>query len=458
MNKRKKIPKKIETKVLTMSKRRCCICFGINNDLNVKIGQIAHLDRDNTNYKFENLAFLCLDHHSQYDSKTSQHKNYTIQEVKKYRAKLYAELEQWNKGSDISRKPNGKSEQKTEIQNLKRNIDKEYDNLKNIISETINDFENFKFRSKLDYSYNYLTPTDTANEISGKDSVKIFIKQFHRIIQNGVNKGRQLKKEHLDNAFTDGITENILGLKIILETIVETNEFIMNLSQKFKEKYFFLYDLKKYFKYILNNLLNNKKSLIEIEKELLPKAIELCEVVRMDVLGLKEILNNIKEINIYLEKINKDYNWFLFNFSKNQEIGEANNVVLVDKAAILIMKDIFKYLREFANATTKNKLEIAIPYLISSISIEDYVNRVTKQEITIIKHKDIDDVKKTLNNLGHSYKSTAHWHPVQNYERTKEGQIYFAITRDENKVFINAEGLELLNSYFAAFRKKIFQS
>ena len=456
MNKRKKIPKNIETEVLTKSRRRCCICFGINNDLDEKIGQIGHLDENRENNKFENLAWLCLVHHSLYDSTTSQHKNYTIQEVKEYRAKLYAELEQRNKGSDISRKTNEKTEKKIEIRNDKKNIDKEYDNLKNIISETITDLNSFKFNTKYDYNSNSLI--NTTNEIMGKGSVRIFVKQFHKILQNCVNKGRTLKKEHLDNAFTDGITENIIWLKIILETVLETNEFILNLSQTFKEKYFFLYDLKKYFKYILNNLLNNKKSLIEIEKELLPKAIELCKVVRMDILGLKEILNNIKEINIYLEKINKDYNWFLFNFSKNQEIDEANNVVLIDKAAILITKDIFKYLREFAKATTKNKLEIALPYLLYSTTIEDYVNRVTKQKITTIKHKDIDEVKKTLNNRGHSYKSTAHWPLVQNYERTKEGQIYFAITGDENKVFINAEGLELLNSYLAAFRKKTFQS
>jgi hypothetical protein len=56
----------------------------------VKKGQIAHLDRRRANSIPENLAFLCLEHHSDYDSTTSQHKNFTIAEVKAARAALYA--------------------------------------------------------------------------------------------------------------------------------------------------------------------------------------------------------------------------------------------------------------------------------------------------------------------------------------------------------------------------------
>jgi hypothetical protein len=456
MTKRKSIPKEIETKIFSKSRRRCCICFHINNDFDVKQGQIAHLDGNNENWKFENLAFLCLEHHDQYDSKTSQSKNYTIQEVKHYREKLYIELEQWDKRSEITYKQNEKSEHKKDVQNDKKNIDKEYENLKNIIVETKKDFENFKFSSN--YDYRSYSKSEIVKEISGKDAVSIFIKQFHRILKSCVDKERKLQKEHLDNTFIDGIEENIIGLKILLETIIDTNKFIINLSQTYKEKYFFLYDLKKYFRYLLNNLLNSKKGIVEIEKELLPKAINLCEVARMNVLGLEEILNYIMEINICLEKINDDYNWFLLNFKKNQEGDEEENDAIVNRAAILITKDIFGKLREFAKATTGNKLEIAIPQLISSTNIEDYVKNITKQEINIINYDSIDDIKRSLENLGHFYKSTTHWYPVPNYERTKEGQIYFAITGDENKVFINAEGLEILNSYLTAFKKEFLKS
>jgi len=57
--------------------------------LNEKRGQIAHLDKDPSNWAEDNLAFMCLDHHTLFDSKTSQHKNYTMQEVKTARRKLY---------------------------------------------------------------------------------------------------------------------------------------------------------------------------------------------------------------------------------------------------------------------------------------------------------------------------------------------------------------------------------
>jgi hypothetical protein len=55
----------------------------------VKQGQIAHLDHDNTNYDPDNLAFLCLPHHDQYDSKTSQSKGLREGEVKGFRKELY---------------------------------------------------------------------------------------------------------------------------------------------------------------------------------------------------------------------------------------------------------------------------------------------------------------------------------------------------------------------------------
>ena len=57
-------------------------------DLSEKEGQIAHLDHNPSNSNEANLAFLCLAHHSIYDSKTSQHKNYTLLEVKRAKEKL----------------------------------------------------------------------------------------------------------------------------------------------------------------------------------------------------------------------------------------------------------------------------------------------------------------------------------------------------------------------------------
>lgn len=89
MTSRKKTPTDIETQTLTKSARRCPICFYLDGDLKEKEGQIAHLDQDPNNVKVDNLAFLCLMHHSKYDSKTSQHKNYTLHEIKTMRDMLY---------------------------------------------------------------------------------------------------------------------------------------------------------------------------------------------------------------------------------------------------------------------------------------------------------------------------------------------------------------------------------
>jgi hypothetical protein len=93
MNQRKRTPAEIEADVLEKSGRRCCICFILHANFDVKSGQIAHLDRDPSNSKIDNLCFLCLEHHDDYDSKPSQSKGLTITEVKRYRTHLYDAIE-----------------------------------------------------------------------------------------------------------------------------------------------------------------------------------------------------------------------------------------------------------------------------------------------------------------------------------------------------------------------------
>lgn len=74
--------------MLLRSRRRCCICFGLNRETSLKTGQIAHLDRDSSNNAEDNLAFLCFQHHDEYDSRPSQSKGLTVGEVKQFRAEL----------------------------------------------------------------------------------------------------------------------------------------------------------------------------------------------------------------------------------------------------------------------------------------------------------------------------------------------------------------------------------
>lgn len=92
MGKRSKTPKPTETEVLQRSGRRCCLCVALKRDASMKRGQIAHLDHDPSNNEVSNLVFLCLDHHEQYDSQTSESKGLSQAEVKSYRDKLDAKL------------------------------------------------------------------------------------------------------------------------------------------------------------------------------------------------------------------------------------------------------------------------------------------------------------------------------------------------------------------------------
>ena len=90
MTKRRPVPPDVVADVVTTSRRRCCVCFALRADHDEKRGQIAHLDHDPANNAFDNLAFLCLEHHDAYDSRTSQSKGMTIDEVKCYRIELLA--------------------------------------------------------------------------------------------------------------------------------------------------------------------------------------------------------------------------------------------------------------------------------------------------------------------------------------------------------------------------------
>src|SRR5438132_12485159 len=93
MASRPHLPRSIEAEILIRSRRRCCVCYGLKRDLAEKRGQIAHLDRNRENNRPDNLAYFCLDHHDQYDSRTSQSKGLTEGEAKHYRQELYEALE-----------------------------------------------------------------------------------------------------------------------------------------------------------------------------------------------------------------------------------------------------------------------------------------------------------------------------------------------------------------------------
>jgi hypothetical protein len=92
---RKAVPKSTEAEVLLLTRRRCPICFGLKGDLGEKQGQVAHLDHDPSNNSADNLAYLCLAHHDEFDSKRSQSKGITLEEAKRYRDELVKTLSDW---------------------------------------------------------------------------------------------------------------------------------------------------------------------------------------------------------------------------------------------------------------------------------------------------------------------------------------------------------------------------
>jgi len=87
---RPKIPREVETELLLRSRRCCAFCFGLHLANTPVKGQIAHIDRDPANNTLRNLAWLCLNHHDEYDSRPSQSKGLTQNELIAYRDNLYA--------------------------------------------------------------------------------------------------------------------------------------------------------------------------------------------------------------------------------------------------------------------------------------------------------------------------------------------------------------------------------
>lgn len=86
---RKKIPRDVQASVLIKCRRRCCLCaFFFDGDLTIKQGQIAHLDGDRSNVAEDNLVFLCLDHHNEFDSPSVQGKSIVENEVRYAREEL----------------------------------------------------------------------------------------------------------------------------------------------------------------------------------------------------------------------------------------------------------------------------------------------------------------------------------------------------------------------------------
>lgn len=87
-SRRPTIPREVEVSILTKSHRRCALCFVLEFCTTVVRGQIAHIDRNRNNNDEGNLAYLCLRHHDEYDSSTSQSKRFLPTELTEAKAAL----------------------------------------------------------------------------------------------------------------------------------------------------------------------------------------------------------------------------------------------------------------------------------------------------------------------------------------------------------------------------------
>lgn len=89
---RSHIPRDIAANVAMLVRRRCCLCWHLDDKKDARKGQIAHLNRKRDDHRLSNLVWLCLDHHDDYDGRTSQSKNYMELEVRRYRNLLIKEF------------------------------------------------------------------------------------------------------------------------------------------------------------------------------------------------------------------------------------------------------------------------------------------------------------------------------------------------------------------------------
>jgi hypothetical protein len=71
------------------------LCVYLNDIGGERKGQIAHLNKNPKDSSFNNLVWLCLDHHDEFDGRTSQSKGYTPKEVRQYRDQLYRRTERY---------------------------------------------------------------------------------------------------------------------------------------------------------------------------------------------------------------------------------------------------------------------------------------------------------------------------------------------------------------------------
>jgi len=104
---RKPFPESVQTEVLVRCRRRCALCFCLDQDLDEKEGQLAHIDAPE-DATLGNAAWLCTKHHARYDSVSLQTKGYRPSELREYQQILFASVESFERRGSKKRSPAGK--------------------------------------------------------------------------------------------------------------------------------------------------------------------------------------------------------------------------------------------------------------------------------------------------------------------------------------------------------------
>jgi hypothetical protein len=88
-SRRRNFTKTVQAAVAARCRRRCAICYFLDDDVRPKRGQFAHIDRDHGNNCPDNAAYLCPNHHDEYDTTPSQTAKFTPTELKSYQQSLF---------------------------------------------------------------------------------------------------------------------------------------------------------------------------------------------------------------------------------------------------------------------------------------------------------------------------------------------------------------------------------
>lgn len=83
---RKKIPENIAIAVMFKANQLCCICEKVGH-------HIHHIDENPANNDFDNLVFLCFEHHDEVTRKGGLSRQLNPSLLRKYRASLYEKIE-----------------------------------------------------------------------------------------------------------------------------------------------------------------------------------------------------------------------------------------------------------------------------------------------------------------------------------------------------------------------------